>query len=77
MTQKHKIQLFEEKKVRTVWDDQEEKWYAHRGGKIAGETRAKIEAQTGRSVVTREKASDYLPPVDRVEALPEPEDDDD
>ena len=27
MTQKHKIQLFEEKKVRTVWDDQEEKWY--------------------------------------------------
>ena len=27
MTQKHKIQLFEEKKVRTVWDDQQEKWY--------------------------------------------------
>ena len=27
MTQKHKIQLFEEKKVRTVWDDREEKWY--------------------------------------------------
>jgi len=27
MTQKHKIQLFEEKKVRTVWDDQDEKWY--------------------------------------------------
>ena len=27
MTQKQKIQLFEEKKVRTVWDDQEEKWY--------------------------------------------------
>ena len=27
MTQRHKIQLFEEKKVRTVWDDQEEKWY--------------------------------------------------
>ena len=27
MTQKHKIQLFEDKKVRTVWDDQEEKWY--------------------------------------------------
>ena len=27
MTQKHKIQLFEEKKVRTVWDDQKEKWY--------------------------------------------------
>ena len=27
MTQKHKIQLFEDKKVRTVWDDQQEKWY--------------------------------------------------
>ncbi|MBQ8058625.1 MAG: Bro-N domain-containing protein [Prevotella sp.] len=27
MTQKHQIQLFEEKKVRTVWDDKEEKWF--------------------------------------------------
>ncbi len=27
MTQKQKIQLFEDKKVRTAWDDQEEKWY--------------------------------------------------
>lgn len=27
MTQKHQIQLFDEKKVRTVWDDKEEKWY--------------------------------------------------
>lgn len=27
MTQKHQIQLFEEKRVRTVWDDQAEKWY--------------------------------------------------
>ena len=45
---------------------------AHRGGAIAGETRAKIEAQTGRSIVTSEKASDYLPPVDRLE-LPEKE----
>ena len=27
MTQKHAIQLFEEKKVRTVWDDEQEKWY--------------------------------------------------
>ena len=43
---------------------------AHRGGKIAGETRAKIESQTGRSIVTREKASDYLPPADRLDALP-------
>ena len=27
MTQKHKIQLFEEKQVRTVWDDEQEKWF--------------------------------------------------
>ena len=27
MTQKHQIRLFEEKRVRTVWDDQAEKWY--------------------------------------------------
>lgn len=49
---------------------------AHEGGKIAGETRAKIEAQTGRSIVSSEKASDYLPPADRWEALPEEEDKD-
>lgn len=44
---------------------------AHEGGKIAGETRAKIESQTGRSIVSKEKATDYLPPADRWEALPE------
>lgn len=27
MTKKEALQLFEERKVRTVWDDQEEKWY--------------------------------------------------
>ena len=27
MTKKEAIQLFQERKVRTVWDDQEEKWY--------------------------------------------------
>ena len=27
MTKKQAIQLFEEKKVRTVWDDISEKWY--------------------------------------------------
>lgn len=43
---------------------------AHQGGQIAGETRARIEAQTGRSIVSREKAADYLPPAERCEALP-------
>lgn len=27
MTQRQKIQLFEEKKVRTVWDDQLQEWF--------------------------------------------------
>lgn len=27
MTQRHQIQLFEEKKVRTAWDDEQERWY--------------------------------------------------
>lgn len=27
MTNKESLQLFEEKKVRTVWDDKKEKWY--------------------------------------------------
>ncbi|MBO7647458.1 MAG: Bro-N domain-containing protein, partial [Bacteroidales bacterium] len=27
MTQKQSIQLFEQKKVRTVWDDEQEKWF--------------------------------------------------
>ena len=44
---------------------------AHKGGKIAADTRARIEAQTGRSIVSSEKASDYLPPSDRWESLPD------
>ena len=27
MTQKHKIQLFEDQKIRTVWDDELEEWF--------------------------------------------------
>ena len=27
MTQKQSIQLFEERNVRTIWDDVQEKWY--------------------------------------------------
>ena len=27
MTKKQALQLFEQRKVRTVWDDKEEKWY--------------------------------------------------
>lgn len=27
MTQQNKIQIFRDKKVRTVWNDEQEKWY--------------------------------------------------
>ena len=27
MSQKEAIKIFEEKKVRTLWDDEQEKWY--------------------------------------------------
>lgn len=35
---------------------------ARKGGQIAGDARMKLEAQTGRSVISSEKASDYLLP---------------
>lgn len=44
---------------------------ARKGGKIAGDARKKLEAQTGRPVISRERASDYLPPADRIQELPE------
>ena len=49
---------------------------AHRGGKIAGEARKKLEEQIGHSIISKEKASDYLPPTDSREYLP-PDDIDD
>ena len=44
---------------------------ARKGGRIAGDARKKLESQIGRSVISREKASDYLPPADRIQELPE------
>ena len=44
---------------------------ARKGGKIAGDARKKLESQIGRSVISRDKASDYLPPSDRIQELPE------
>ena len=48
---------------------------ARKGGKIAGDARKELEAQTGRSVISSEKASDYLPPADRIQEHPENKDD--
>lgn len=49
---------------------------AHSGGKIAGEARKKLEEQIGHSIISKEKASDYLPPADRWESLPANDEDD-
>jgi len=48
---------------------------ARKGGEIAGDARKKLEAQVGHSVISNEKASDYLPPADRHQMLPEEDDD--
>jgi len=48
---------------------------ARKGGEIAGDARKKLEAQVGHSVISNEKASDYLPPADRQQMLPEENDD--
>lgn len=44
---------------------------ARKGGEIAGDARKKLERQIGHSVVTKDRASDYLPPADRWGELPE------
>ncbi len=49
---------------------------AKKGGSVAKAARDKLESQLGHSVITRDKASDYLPPSDRYEALPEETDED-
>ena len=44
---------------------------AKQGGKIAGDARRKLEEQIGHSVITSDKVTDYLPPIEDKEALPE------
>lgn len=151
MSRKEQIQLFETKKVRTVWDDEKEEWFfsvvdvvevltdsanptdylkkmrkrepelgiyigtncpqvtmtTSTGKKrktlaatieqlfriiqsipspkaepfklwmaqVAAE-RLNLEEQLGHSIISREKATDYLPPADRWDSLPEEKDDD-
>lgn len=49
----------------------ESKRIAKEGGNVARDARKTMERRLGRSVVSKEKASDYLPPVDRIQELPE------
>lgn len=50
---------------------------AKAGGKAAEAARLNLEEQLGHSIISREKATDYLPPADRWEALPEKKKDND
>lgn len=50
---------------------------AKAGGKAAEAARLNLEEQLGHSIISREKATDYLPPADRWEALPEKKNDND
>lgn len=50
---------------------------AKAGGKAAEAARLNLEEQLGHSIISREKATDYLPPADRWDSLPEEKDEDD
>ena len=63
-------------KARNPKDFKQSADIAHRGGKIAGEARKKLEEQIGHSIISKEKASDYLPPTDSREYLPTEDKDD-
>lgn len=49
---------------------------AKKGGSVAKAARDRLESQLGHSVISPEKASDYLPPADRCPTLPEDSDED-
>jgi len=49
---------------------------AKKGGSVAKAARDRLESQLGHSVISKEKASDYLPPADRWQSLPEEDDED-
>jgi hypothetical protein len=46
---------------------------AREGSKIAGDARKQLEQRVGHSVISPAKATDYLPPAEDVQALPEEE----
>lgn len=49
----------------------ESKRIAKEGGSVARDARETMERRLGRSVVSQEKASDYLSPADKIQELPE------
>ena len=49
---------------------------AHEGGEVARNARADIESRLGRSVISSERASDYIKPIELAEAKELPQNDD-
>lgn len=81
MTKKQIIKMFEEKNVRTVWDDKEEKWYFSIVD-VVGVLFRLIQSipspkaepfKQWMAQVAKGKASDYLPPVQDADARELPE----
>ncbi len=44
---------------------------AKKGGSVAKAARDRLESQLGHSVISPAKASDYLPPADHIQSLPD------
>ena len=49
---------------------------AHEGGEVARNARADIESRLGRSVISSERASDYIKPIEQADAKELPSSDD-
>lgn len=49
---------------------------AHEGGEVARNARADIESRLGRSVISSERASDYIKPIEQADAKKLPQNDD-
>lgn len=69
MTQKQAIQLFEERKVRTVWDDETEKWYFAIVDVVAILTESADAAAYWRKLKQRLKAGGKWKPVTNCHGL--------
>lgn len=63
MAQKEPIQLFQDKQVRTVWDEAREEWYFSVVDRTA---RDDFERRLGHSVITSERAIEHTAPADQL-----------
>ena len=59
MTRKESLQLFEDQKVRTVWDDEQEKWYFAIVDVVGILTDKKLLESTEKQAYKRRKRNGY------------------